>query len=270
MNYTKSLIICFAFFLCQALFVFASPINDFDESTSVDKRSFPPFEMLESTIYFYKPKSWNTTLYAYIYSDNDNIEKPFSEWPGQQMYKGYSYFTDESDEEFDYYSIDITYGFLNNSYIIFNDGKNQVPSAWEKGFDLVADGVYDETGIIAINEFTYYSPEHPLTNYGNYATIIYHPRSRKNTYGVLNVDVYAHYKIGDGEWNSIPGKKMNGNPYTGYYTLTIDLKDADEITICFNDGKGTWDNNHGENYIFKKFQNYIINKIDDEDCPLFN
>eukprot|EP00833_Pecoramyces_ruminatium_P011036 jgi/Orpsp1_1/1185068/evm.model.c7180000092196.1 len=266
MKYTTNLLFFVTLLLSQALFSFASPINASEDS--LNKRSFPPFHARYSPVFFMKPKNWNNNIYAYVYTKNESIklESDISQWPGKKMNNGFSY--NEDELKYNYFTVNIPYGHYDNSYIIFSDGEHQVPGAWKEGFELIVNGVYDESGIIGTRDnknFEYLNPE---LAYGNFAEIYYRPKNNKNMYGSLRVEVFAHYKIGNGEWNSIPGDKMNGEPYSGYYITNIDLGDADEFTICFTDGKGNWDNNNGENFKFKKFQTYIIDRIDKEDAPL--
>ena len=79
---------------------------------------------------------------------------------------------------------------------------------------------------------------------------------------------YIHYKIGDGEWTKVPGVQMSSNSDVDgyYYTITIDLGDAEQLTACFNDGNGNWDSNGGRNYTFGKgyytYSNGTITEID--------
>lgn len=63
---------------------------------------------------------------------------------------------------------------------------------------------------------------------------------------------YIHYQIGNGEWTAVPGYAMTAtNEVSGYtHKYTIDL-DEPTANICFNDGKGNWDNNNGANYKFE-------------------
>ena len=60
---------------------------------------------------------------------------------------------------------------------------------------------------------------------------------------------YIHYCIAGGEWTEVPGVKMEKSlDREGYYEITIDLGDVTSAEVCFNDGKGNWDNNKGANY----------------------
>ena len=76
-----------------------------------------------------------------------------------------------------------------------------------------------------------------------------------------------HYKIGNGSWTEAPGIKMEKcNNLEGYtHKITIDLKDEETLTACFNDGQGHWDSANGANYQFGKgiytYSNGTINKV---------
>ena len=76
-----------------------------------------------------------------------------------------------------------------------------------------------------------------------------------------------HYQIGDGPWTADFGVFMQqSDDVDGFkYMLEIHLGTADELTACFNDGNGTWDNNGGNNYKFKAgyytLKNGIITKL---------
>ena len=60
-------------------------------------------------------------------------------------------------------------------------------------------------------------------------------------------DTYAHYSVGNGEWTNVPGVKMT-DVTSEYAKITIELGSANSMTVCFNDGSGTWDNNNSQNY----------------------
>lgn len=80
---------------------------------------------------------------------------------------------------------------------------------------------------------------------------------------------YIHYKIGNGTWTKAPGVEMIDKSEKPDYThkITIDLGEENNLTACFNNGSGTWDNNNNNNYHFDSagtytFSNGNINKID--------
>lgn len=61
---------------------------------------------------------------------------------------------------------------------------------------------------------------------------------------------YIHYKVGNGEWTTVPGVKMEtANDQEGYqWKYVIDLDETEEATVCFNNGSGNWDSRNGSNY----------------------
>lgn len=81
---------------------------------------------------------------------------------------------------------------------------------------------------------------------------------------------YIHYKVGNGNWTSVPGVKMESSTEQAGYThkITIDLKTADTVTACFNNGNGSWDSNNGNNYVFQAgtygYSNGTIVELEDD------
>ena len=73
-------------------------------------------------VYFTKPSSWSSKLYAYIYDESGNSVKEVAKWPGVEM----------KDEGNSKYSYTFTQAW-DNALIIFSDGKNQYPAANEPG-----------------------------------------------------------------------------------------------------------------------------------------
>jgi hypothetical protein len=63
---------------------------------------------------------------------------------------------------------------------------------------------------------------------------------------------YIHYKVGNGSWTQVPGVAMIATTEKVGYThkITIDLGEADTVTVCFNNGSGSWDSKNGANYTF--------------------
>lgn len=85
---------------------------------------------------------------------------------------------------------------------------------------------------------------------------------------------YIHYRAGTGTWTSPPGKPMQAtgevSGCTHKYTINIGTQSYAEV--CFNDGKGSWDNNSGSNYKFNTgtytFKNHVIQKYSDTPAAL--
>lgn len=86
---------------------------------------------------------------------------------------------------------------------------------------------------------------------------------------------YIHYQIGNGDWTAVHGYAMEAtNEVRGYtHKYKIEL-DAENATVCFNDGKNNWDNNNNANYKFEAgtytYSNGIISKYVDDGSLKFN
>lgn len=73
-------------------------------------------------------------------------------------------------------------------------------------------------------------------------------------------NAYIHYKTGSGSWTKTPGVKMEATTEEdGYnYKYVIDCGDETSATVCFNNGKNTWDSQNGSNYKLKALGEYGI------------
>ncbi|PXV95836.1 alpha-amylase [Lachnotalea glycerini] len=178
----------------------------------------------ENTVYFQKPTSWSNNIYAYVYDESESSVKEIAPWPGEAMKINengvYSYSFEEEYEE---------------PLIIFNDGTNQAPGSQEQGFLLIDGGTYSIDGLI--------------TNQENEITIYYY-----SSWSGANI----HYKIGNKDWTSVPGIKMKDSKINGYKVVTIDMAGEKTLTVCFNNGNGSWDNNNGNNYYINNTGIYTI------------
>ncbi|OUM61820.1 carbohydrate-binding module family 26 protein, partial [Piromyces sp. E2] len=124
-------------FLSQIFSTFASPLPIPAENIiNIEKKSFTPFELHTSAIYFLKPSNWGDDIYAYHYSEDNSMNTyPYQKWPGRKMKKMDGF----------YYDIFYNQYFMTgNRKVIFTDGKNQVPGVMETGFNLVIDAVYNQ------------------------------------------------------------------------------------------------------------------------------
>lgn len=61
---------------------------------------------------------------------------------------------------------------------------------------------------------------------------------------------YMHYKQANGVWTTSPGVAMPVSDVAGYNALTVNIGSLTQLEAVFNNGKGTWDNNGGKNYLF--------------------
>lgn len=75
--------------------------------------------------------------------------------------------------------------------------------------------------------------------------MVYYKRSENTSW----TNAYIHYKV-NGVWTNVPGKKMTKES-KGYWSFNIDLQQTSSATVCFNNGKGSWDNRDGKNYTVK-------------------
>ena len=76
----------------------------------------------------------------------------------------------------------------------------------------------------------------------NQKVLVYYKRASNTSW----TNAYIHYKV-NGAWTTTPGMKMTKES-NGYWSFSIDLEDSSSATVCFNNGKGSWDNNSGKNY----------------------
>jgi chitodextrinase len=79
------------------------------------------------------------------------------------------------------------------------------------------------------------------TNTGNSATVYYYNNNFTSK--------YIHFRAGSGTWTTAPGFIMASAEVAGYSKYTVNLGAATTLESVFNDGKGTWDNNKGNNYV---------------------
>ena len=63
---------------------------------------------------------------------------------------------------------------------------------------------------------------------------------------------YIHWRPAGGTWTTAPGVMMSDCEYDGYKKAILNIGNATEAEVCFNNGSGVWDNNGGKNYKFSK------------------
>lgn len=78
----------------------------------------------------------------------------------------------------------------------------------------------------------------------NYTVTVYYNNS--NSWS----KVYIHYQV-NGVWTTVPGVKMSSSKaYADYqWKYTINLGNATQAEVCFNNGYKKWDNNSNNNYV---------------------
>nr|pir amylase A-180 - alkaliphilic eubacterium 163-26 [alkaliphilic eubacterium 163-26]CAA37453.1 precursor polypeptide (AA -37 to 1647) [uncultured bacterium] len=62
---------------------------------------------------------------------------------------------------------------------------------------------------------------------------------------------YMHYRPEGGEWTIVPGIRMEESEIAGYSKLTVDIREASKLEVAFNNGRGAWDSDQENNYLFE-------------------
>ena len=154
-------------------------------------------------VYFEKPSSWGSRVYAYVYNKNTN-KAITSAWPGKKM-------TALGNDE---YELDLdTDEDDSDLAVIFTDGTKQTPAANEAGFTFTADATYDQNGVVKKVYF-----EKP----SSWGSRVYAYVYNKNTNKAIT--------------SAWPGKKMTalGNDE---YELDLDTDEDDsDLAVIFTDG----------------------------------
>lgn len=143
--------------------------------------------------------------------------------------------------------------------------------------------IKDAKGNIVSNSFEF-TPEFPGTYYVTYTltdaapetatkTIEYTVKDNKSNYATVYYNgswnnAYIHYRVNNGSWTNVPGVEMKSSDRSDYkWMYTIDLEEQTGVTLCFNNGNGSWDSNNGSNYSLGVgtygVKNGKINKLDE-------
>lgn len=132
-----------------------------------------------------------------------------------------------------------------NAYALVNkkDGLVNLPYKYEK------DG-YDYTYTYGNKTLSF--PMHASKNF----TVTVNRKVQENAITVYYKassswsKAYIHYKLDNGKWTTSPGMAMEATTERKGYThkYVINGQDAENITLCFNNGNGTWDNKNKANY----------------------
>ncbi|ORX79744.1 hypothetical protein BCR32DRAFT_327993 [Anaeromyces robustus] len=247
MNFKQNkLFICFTLILIQVFTSFSAPI-----SSKNNKRSYiPTHELYPYPVYFEKPKNWGDKIYAYIYHINGeaNSNDKLEEWPGREMIT--------LNKRKNIYETSFAHKHFGEiSRIIFTDGKNQTPAAFQEGFPLSRHGYYTTKGLKSLCPQFHYDAENKDTalDCAKYAAIYYNANIKWDK-------IYAHYQIGNGPWTQVPGKQMTKVHYfANEYAFFVEVGNDNEVTVAFNNGEGDWDNNNGQNYKVKALVENIVN-----------
>ena len=147
-----------------------------------------------------------------------------------------------------YWKITIDLGKTTEATICFNNTQGSWDSNSGKNYTVYAGTYLVDQKTKTVSKMDGVQPTTapvvtPTTTPVGNKVIVYYKRSSSNW-----SNAYVHYKV-DGKWTTSPGKKMT-KISSGYWSYEIDLGSSDTVTLCFNNGQGTWDNNSKNNYTF--------------------
>lgn len=182
----------------------------------------------KETVIYYGNSSWSGANIHYKVGDGN-----WTEVPGVQM-------TDSTEQSGYQWKYVIDLGEEDNATICFNDGHGTWDSRNGENY-IVAEGMYGiKDG--AVNQLTEVPIESPTNE--QMATIYYNTGWS---------DAYIHYCIEGGSWTEVPGVAMTKTSEKSGYThkIVLDLGTAESVTVCFNNGSGSWDSKEGNNYTIK-------------------
>lgn len=136
---------------------------------------------------------------------------------------------------------DVSYQIFRNDILIMETDKTSFVD------DFNSNGIV-KYSIRAVNSDRFKSEKIDIKVNNSYCKIYYKNDNYSNA--------YIHYKIGDNLWTVSPGIKMEQSvEKEGYFEYVINLNNYSEsetVTVCFNNGNGSWDNNGNNNYSFSK------------------
>lgn len=181
-------------------------------------------------VYYYNAR-WTNAYIHYKVGNGD-----WTSIPGKKMITS----TEQSGYTWKY-TIDL--GTATEATVCFNNGNGSWDSRNQANYKVYAGkyGIKEEK--VTKLQQVIPSPEITATPHaGNVAEVYY--------YNASWTTAYIHYKVGNGSWTSVPGKKMSASTeQSGYrWKYTIDLGTATEVTVCFNNGNDSWDSRNQANY----------------------
>lgn len=180
---------------------------------------------------------------AVIYYNNPNFAKAYihysvngqwTEAPGVQMKAsnrdGYKWM----------YEIPVDAELAKNADIkvCFNDGNNNWDSSNGKNYSVSIASIGIKDG--------------KVNKLDKKVVVYYDNRSWKNA----NI----HYAVDGKTWTVAPGVAMKKSDRPEYrFMYEIDVKEADGVSVCFNNGNGQWDSRNGENYYLTDGKYLVVN-----------
>jgi hypothetical protein len=142
------------------------------------------------------------------------------------------------DSQFtDYKEITINMGKATRGEVVFNDGRG----TWDNNNNKNYSFEYNDTEAVTIDHGIVLKGEPKPVDVNK--LVLYY----KGTFDTP----YAHYRVKNGQWTSVPGIPMKVSDFPDYKKVEINLGASNNVEVAFNDGKGNWDSNGGQNYHFE-------------------
>ena len=186
-------------------------------------------------VYYYNT-SWSNAYIHYQIGDGEWTQLPGTKMTSTSEQSGYMW----------KYTIDL--GTATEATVCFHNGNGTWDSKNQANYKVYA-GSYGIKNEIVHKLQTVEVTSSPSQNT---AEIYYDNTSWTNA--------YIHYKVGNGEWTTVPGKKMaSTNEQSGYrWKYVIELGTETELTVCFNNGEGVWDSKNQQNYVLSGAKSYGV------------
>ena len=195
-----------------------------------------PTPRADKVTIYYANSSWRNANIHYKIGEGD-----WTSVPGERMA--------ESSEQTGYtWKYEVDMGTSNTITLCFNNGEGIWDNNGNQDYTITGFGTYgikDSKVIKLVEENIPVRTEvpTPTSTPNTNAITIYYANSNWTNANV-------HYKVGEGDWTSVPGERMTeSSEQTGYtWKYEVDMGTSNTITLCFNNGAGIWDNNNNRDY----------------------
>ena len=202
-------------------------------------------EKSSTTVYYSTSKGWSSYYIHYQVGTG-----AWTTVPGVQMTPACT----------GWVSKDIDLGAATTLTVTFNNGSGTWDSNGEKNYALSAGVSAVSNGTISTVDPCGSTDPGTDPGTGSGATTVYYPTSQGWS------DYYVHYQVGSGAWTTAPGVRMVA-ACTGWVSANIDTGSETTLTVTFNNGSGTWDNNGGKNYALTSGTSTVDNGVVTKTAP---
>lgn len=180
-----------------------------------------------TNVYFQKPSSWSSNVYAYVYDKSGSTTVKNAAWPGVAM---------DYDSATGYYKYSCPNDWT-QAKVIFTDGTNQTPGANLPGYDVKDNMLYNTNGeagtVIAPTPSPSVQPTPtPTTPAGTEKIYFSKPSSWGNTIYAYVYDESGANVVENASW---PGVSMTCES-NGEYSYALNSNVTSTSKVIFNDG----------------------------------